>query len=74
MTVSALKRSARNPFHPYKGLRYRQQKAEEVQIAINTTCKQCKVLCDIVWVKIIDFYFMPKIIRTLKIMLHEDIL
>ncbi len=28
----------------------------------------------IVWVKIIFFYFMPKIIRILKIMFHEDIL
>ncbi len=27
----------------------------------------------IVWIKIINFYFMPKIIRILKIMLHEDI-
>ncbi len=28
----------------------------------------------IVWVKIINFSFMPKIIRILKIMFHEDIL
>ncbi len=30
---------------------------------------------DTVWVKIIDFSFIPKIIKTLsKIMFHEDIL
>ncbi len=42
-----------------------------------TSLKSLGYICSkgqkyIVWDKIIDFYFMPKIIRISKIMIHED--